>query len=40
MQVSTPSLSIDSPELKKHQSHREIIEALASLNYVSHMEEM
>ncbi len=40
MQVSTPSLLIDSPELKKYKSYREIIETLASFNYVSHIEEM
>ena len=33
-------LSIKSPELKKYKTHKEIIEALNSLEYVSHLEEM
>ncbi len=33
-------LSIKSPELKKYKTHKEIIEALDSLEYVSHIEEM
>ena len=33
-------LSINSQELKKYKTHKEIIEALDSLEYVSHIEEM
>ena len=33
-------LSIKSPELKKYKTHKEIIEVLNSLEYVSHLEEM
>ena len=40
LSVYSISLSIVSPELKKYKSHREIIEALSSLDYVSHIEEM
>ena len=40
LSVYSISLSIESPELKKYKSHKEIIEALSSLNYVLHIEEM
>ncbi len=38
--VYSISLSISSPELKKYKTHREIIEALQSLDYICHIEEM
>ncbi|MBR4530537.1 MAG: MgtC/SapB family protein [Lachnospiraceae bacterium] len=40
LSVYSISLSIDSPELKKYKSHSQIIEALSSLDYVLHIEEM
>ncbi|MCR5735788.1 MAG: MgtC/SapB family protein [Lachnospiraceae bacterium] len=40
LSVYTISLTIESEELKKNKTHREIIEALSSLEYVSHIEEM
>ena len=33
-------LTIDSPELKKYKKHSEIIEALSSLEYIYHIEEL
>ncbi|MBQ7492086.1 MAG: MgtC/SapB family protein [Clostridia bacterium] len=38
--VYTVAISIHSKELKQYKSHAEIIEALASLDYVYHIEEM
>ena len=40
LSVYTVALSIVSPELKKYKTHTEIIEALSSLDYVSHIEEL
>mgnify|MGYP003571332887 CR=1 FL=1 len=40
LSVYTISLTIVSPELKKFKTHKEIIEAIKSLDYVSHIEEM
>ncbi|MBP5383888.1 MAG: MgtC/SapB family protein [Lachnospiraceae bacterium] len=40
LSVYSISMTIESEELKKNKTHREIIEALSSLEYVSHIEEM
>ena len=40
LSVYSISMTIQSPELKKYKEHSEIIEALSSLDYVSHIEEM
>ena len=40
LSVYSISLSINSKELKQYKTHAEIIEALASLEYVYHVEEM
>lgn len=40
LSVYSVSLTIASPELKKYKKHEEIIEALCSLEYISHIEEM
>ena len=40
LSVYTISLTIISPELKKYKTHSEIISAIASLEYVNHIEEM
>ena len=40
LSVYTVSFTISSQELKKYKKHSEIIEALRSLEYVSHIEEM
>ena len=40
LSVYSVSLTIQSVELKKYKSHGEIIEALSSLEYVYHIEEM
>lgn len=40
LSVYSVSLSINSEELKKYKTHKEIIEALSTLEYVSHVEEM
>ena len=40
LSVYSISMTIQSPELKKYKEHSEIIEALRSLEYVSHIEEM
>ena len=40
LSVYTVSLSIHSAELKQYKTHKEIIEALATLEYVYHIEEM
>lgn len=38
--VYSVSISVASKELKKYKTHKEIIEALASLDYIYHIEEM
>jgi len=40
LSVYSISMTIESPELKKYKTHKEIIEALQSLDYVSYIEEM
>lgn len=40
LSVYSIALSINSPELKKYKTHTEIIEALRSLDYIYHIEEM
>ena len=40
LSVYTVSFTISSRELKKYKKHSEIIEALRSLDYISHIEEM
>ena len=40
LSVYTISISVSSAELKKYKTHKEIIEALRSLNYIHHIEEM
>ena len=40
LSVYSISMTIESPELKKYKTHEEIIEALSTLDYVSHIEEM
>jgi len=40
LSVYSISLSIRSPELKKYKTHKEIIEALSSLEYIYHIEEL
>lgn len=40
LSVYTISLSVKSDELKKYKTHAEIIEALKSLEYISHIEEI
>ena len=40
LSVYTISLTVISPELKKYKTHTEIIQAINSLDYVSHIEEM
>jgi len=40
LSVYTISVSIISEELKQYKTHKEIIEALATLEYVSHVEEI
>ncbi|MBE6540955.1 MAG: MgtC/SapB family protein [Ruminococcaceae bacterium] len=40
LSVYTVSLTINSPELKKYKTHKEIIEALSTLDYVYYIEEM
>lgn len=40
LSVYTVSFTISSRELKKYKRHSEIIEALRSLDYISHIEEM
>lgn len=40
LSVYTISISISSAELKKYKSHEEIIQALQTLDYVYHVEEM
>ncbi len=39
LSVYTVSLSIKDPQLQKYKTHREIIEALRSLEYISYIEE-
>lgn len=40
LSVYSVALSIQSPELKKYKTHKEIIAALGTLDYVNHIEEM
>ena len=40
LSVYSITISIDSKELKKYKTHKEIIEALRSLDYIYHIEEM
>lgn len=40
LSVYSVSLSVKSDELKKYRTHTEIIEALKSLEYIAHIEEM
>lgn len=40
LSVYSISVSISSEELKKYKTHKEIIEALGTLEYVNHIEEM
>ncbi len=40
LSVYTISMTIQSPELKRYRTHHEIIEALSTLDYVLHIEEM
>ncbi len=40
LSVYSVMLSIHSPELKKYKTHSEIIEALSSLDYIYHIEEL
>ena len=40
LSVYTIAISISSAELKKYKTHSEIIEALKTLSYVYHIEEM
>ena len=40
LSVFSITLTIISPELKKYKTHKEIIEALKSLDYIYHIEEM
>lgn len=40
LSVYSVSISVKSAELKKYKSHKEIIEALSSLDYIMHIEEI
>ncbi len=40
LSVYTVAISVNSKELKQYKTHREIIEALSSLDYIMHIEEM
>lgn len=40
LSVYTITITINSTELKKYKTHKEIIEALSSLEYIYHIEEM
>ncbi len=40
LSVYSIAISINSPELKKYKTHKEIIEALQTLDYISYVEEM
>ncbi len=40
LSVYTITITINSTELKKYKTHKEIIEALSSLDYIYHIEEM
>ena len=40
LSVYTVALTIQSEELKRFKTHTEIIEALRSLDYISHIEEL
>ena len=40
LSVYTVSISVTGEELKRYKTHKEIIEALSTLEYVHHIEEM
>ena len=40
LSVYSVALTVMSPELKKYKTHREIIDALSSIEYINHIEEM
>lgn len=40
LSVYTVSLTVESPELKKYKTHKEIIEALSSIEYIDFIEEI
>ncbi len=40
LSVYTITVTICSPELKKYKTHREVVEALRSLDYIYHIEEL
>ena len=40
LSVYSVALTVLSPELKKYKTHREIIDALSSIEYINHIEEM
>lgn len=40
LSVYSVAISISNEELKKYKTHKEIIEALSTLDYISHIEEM
>ena len=40
LSVYMVALTVVSPELKKYKTHKEIIKAISSLDYVKHIEEM
>ena len=40
LNVYSVALTVMSPELKKYKTHREIIDALSSIEYINHIEEM
>lgn len=40
LSVYSVSITVNSSELKKYKSHKEIIEALSTLDYIMHIEEM
>ena len=40
LSVYSIAISISSKELKKYKTHTQIIEALSSLDYIYHIEEM
>ena len=40
LSVYTITLTVFSPELKKYKTHREIVEAIRSLDYIYHIEEL
>ena len=40
LSVYTITFTINSSELKKYKTHREIVEAISSLDYIYYIEEM